>query len=714
MPSTFGSLNIALRGLLTMQRAIEISGHNVTNASSPGYSRQSPLFAATPPDSFPAVNRNASFGQVGTGVMVKMVQRYRSAYLDSQIRTENMYLNSWSVRRDVLQQIEVIFNEPSDSSFNQNLGAFWSAWQDLAAMPESTAARAHVAETADNLSTRLREMRTQLTDLQVELDHRVDTQVARINDLATQIAALNEQINAVRASGQQPNDLLDQRERLLKELTGMINVDAFESETGSLMISLGGRLLVMDYTTASLAVEHDPTNHTLNRVVWADTGATVQVAGIPLAGGLTSAAADRLSGQMGATLVARDLIVPARMAELDAMAAALIETVNALHATGYGLNSVPGGGLVAMQTVPGTVNGFSLTTPGSGLSTLASGTYFVEIRDNSNVLEFRLVDSDGNAIDIYDASAGGGAVTSAWQPLSLVSGMAFDTGRGLVVNFAPVADHSLGMTSTDANVSGFNLSGVASGLAELPSGTYHVEVRNNGGDWQFRLVDAGGAAVAIYDNSAGDGSLTSDWQSLQSVPHSFDTRRGLTIQFSGGPYEETTFGGTPSPANVEYTARGTQVGGRLDGAASATLGAFFDGSSARDIALSNYIKADFTRIATAAAPDSPGDGSVALAIARLAQQKVMNGGATSVGDYYRSIIAALGKDARHALVTADHHDLLTNHLEERQEELAGVSLDEETVNLVQFQRTYQAAARVMTTMDEMLDKIINGMGLVGR
>jgi flagellar hook-associated protein 1 len=185
MPSTFGSLNIALRGLMSMQRAIEITGHNVTNASSTGYSRQSAVLAATPPDSFPAVNRNASIGQVGTGVMVEKVQRYRSEYLDTQIHNENLYLNGWKVRNDVLQQIEVILNEPSDTSLSANMDAFWSAWQDLATTPDSTAARAQVAETADNMSTCLREMCTQLADLQTELDHRVRSQVETINGLVT-------------------------------------------------------------------------------------------------------------------------------------------------------------------------------------------------------------------------------------------------------------------------------------------------------------------------------------------------------------------------------------------------------------------------------------------------------------------------------------------------------------------------------------------------
>jgi flagellar hook-associated protein 1 FlgK len=150
-----------------------------------------------------------------------------------------------------------------------------------------------------------------------------------------------------------------------------------------------------------------------------------------------------------------------------------------------------------------------------------------------------------------------------------------------------------------------------------------------------------------------------------------------------------------------------------DGAASVSMGNFFSGKGAIDITVSDYIKADHNRIATAASADSPGDGSVALEIARLKAKTLVNGNST-INNYFRSLITQLGQHSEQASVMTDNQELLVKHLEGRQSEFAGVSLDEETVYLLQYQRTYQAAARVMTTVDEMLEKVINGMGLVGR
>jgi flagellar hook-associated protein FlgK len=714
MLSSFGSLNIALSTLQSMQRAIAVTGHNVANASTTGYSRQAALLVPSDPYSVPAVNRNASLGQVGTGVTVDMVQKYRSDFLDSQLRNETLLLTGWEVRRDTLSQIEVIFNEPSDTALNTNLSNLWNSWYDLSATPDSTAARAEVVGASSALSASMREVHSQFGDFQTELDNRVALQVDSVNDLANRIADLNRTITDVEALFQQANDLRDQRTLLLQELAGLINITAFESESGSMLVSIGGKLLVQDHVVSEIAVENDPNNYALNRVVWSDTGNVVRVGEIPLEGGLSDLAMDRLSGELGATLIARDLILPQKMAQLDDIANAIITSVNGLHQIGFGPSNAPGGTILAQTPTAGTVDSFSMVAPLTGNPGLADGTYYVEIRDNADTLEFRLVDSSGAAVDIYDAAAADGSLTSSWQTLNLVDGGSFDTGRGLQIDFGAIVDHSLSAINTNGNVSGFDLGEVTQGTAELPTGTYYMEVRDNGGVDEFRLVDSGGTAVAVYDNNAADGSLTDGWQTIPTAPASFDTHRGLTVDFSGGPYVETLFGGVPLPASVGYTARGTATGTYDDGAASVDMGNFFTGTGAANIAVSDYITADHSRIATAAAADSPGDGSIGLAIARLENAQLLEDNSTTVGDYYRAAVSNLGQEAAQADVMADNHQLLFNHLEEQQEQIAGVSLDEEAVSLIQFQRTYQAAARVMTTMDEMLNKIINGMGVVGR
>lgn len=486
MYSSFGSLHTALSTLHSMQKSIQTSSHNVANASTPGFSRQKTVLVTGSPYAVPSNNRYSTYGQVGTGVTVEKIQRFRSSFLDSQIRNETLRQKGWEVQRDSLQQMEVIFNEPSETGLNSRLSAFWTAWHNLATTPDSAATRGNVAEAAADLTAALRDTYRQLNEFQTDLNDRVAIQVDQINDLASRIAGLNRTIRDVQGVGQQPNDLRDQRDRLVTELSELINVDAHEGEGGSVTISLGGKLLVMDHVATPLSTSQDPANGMLNCIVWPDTGNAAQAACIPLEGGLSALAAERLSGELGGTLITRDLLLPDKMSQLDDMANTLLTAVNTLHQGNFGL----------------------------------------------------------------------------------------------------------------AGSTGFN---------------------------------------------------------------------------------------------------------------------FFEGTGARDIDLSADIKADANRIAASAtAAGVPGDGSAALAMARLANAKLLNSGTTTIIDTYRANMAQLGQESQQATIMAENQELLVKNLETQQEQFAGVSMDEETVNLIQYQRNYQAAARVMTTLDEMLDKVINGMGLVGR
>ena len=720
MPSTFGSISIPLSALRAMQRAMEVTGHNVANSATPGYSRQKVALVPGDPYSVPTTNRYASSGQVGTGVTVEKIQRFRSDFVDSQIRNETLLNHGWEVQRDVLSQIETTLNEPSDQGIGTDLGEFWSAWSALASAPDDTATRAHVVETAATLSSSLRESYRQLSDLQGDLDTRVETQVGQINDLAHRIADLNTTIRQVIGVGQQPNDLLDQRGVLLTELSGLIDVNVSQSESGSVAVSLGGRLLVMDNVVSEIRAEPDPANPGagtstfMQRVVWADTGVPVQVNGIPLAGGLTDQARDRLGGELGGTLVARDVLVPERLQELDDMANALITQVNRLHQTGYDLYGAPGGSTTSTP-VANTVDGFALSAPLGSNPGLPDGSYYLEVRDNST-LEFRLVDAAGNPVAISSTADGLGALTTDWQALPVPAGGAYDTGRGMSVTFhSPLVDHSVSGITPDANVGGFATGAVTSGNTELAADTYYVEVDTSN---RFRLVDSTGTPVQIAGAPDGTGPLTVDWQAIPSGGGSFSTGRGLTIQFSPGPYvwsERGAPGPLPVPsASVTYAQREVQLGERDSGAASVSLGNFFSGSGARTMNVSDYVSGDVNRIACAAtAGGVPGDGSIALAMARLQDAPLMNSGTATIDEFYRQAVAALGQEARQAGVMTDNHALLLSSLQTRQEEMAGVSLDEEATSLIQYQRAYQAAARVLTAVDEMLSQLMT-TGLVGR
>ncbi|MGI6207295.1 MAG: flagellar hook-associated protein FlgK [Anaerolineae bacterium] len=598
MPGTFTGLETALRSLRAHQRAIEIVDHNIANLNTEGYTRQKALLTTTPPYTVPALNREQYVGQMGTGVQVSQVYRYSSGYLDQQLRHELTRQDRWNVVAEAMGQVQVIFQEPSDTGIASSLNQFWQAWSELAAQPEDPAARTAVAEAASNLTFSLRDCDSRLRDLRADMDLQIRQTVARINDIAVEIAALNDPISKVLAFGDQPNDLKDQRDLLLNELAQLVNINYYENQDGTVTVDLGGHPLVMGDDIGQLSVLPDPTNGMLSKIVWQDSGTPLTVAGVPLEGALTEGSIARVGGKLGGSLYVRDVVIPSYIEALDVLAQGLITSINGLHATGFGLPNDtatppdrPGATLGSVALTPGgpvtdvVVDGATYP-PTQGLG---AGRYSVVVRDNGGTLEFRVQDWSGRGVSVNDATNGG--TTDGWQPLAPVLGTVYDSGRGFAVDFG----------------------GVTGVLGEV--------------------------------------------------------------------------------ATFEYCN-------------------FLSGATAADINVSDWVYLDPLNIATATRPDAEGEGALALAISRLRTAAVI-GGEVSVDQYYAATITDLGLATRQAETLRANSENVVRHLQRRKDEVSAVDLDEETVNLMMYQRAYQGAARVMTVVDEMLDRLINGTGRVG-
>ncbi|MGZ4107218.1 MAG: FlgK family flagellar hook-associated protein, partial [Tumebacillaceae bacterium] len=146
MTSTFMGLEIGKRGLFATQSGLNTVGHNITNANTPGYSRQRVNFDATPAMYYPGINNPMGGGQIGTGVVAGSIERVRDQFLDTQYRNENKGAGEWEVRQDAVSKLEAIFNEPSDTGLSKVLNNFYTAWQALGRDPENLPARSVVKQ----------------------------------------------------------------------------------------------------------------------------------------------------------------------------------------------------------------------------------------------------------------------------------------------------------------------------------------------------------------------------------------------------------------------------------------------------------------------------------------------------------------------------------------------------------------------------------------
>lgn len=144
--SGFFGIEIGKRSIIMSQAALNITGHNTANASTPGYSLQVPDIVTTNPYHAPVLINGNRLGQFGTGVDIAKIQRMRDSFLDSQIRDENKVAGYWKQMEDTLAKLEVVVNEPSDNGLRSVMDKFWQSWQDLSKNAESQSDRGVVAK----------------------------------------------------------------------------------------------------------------------------------------------------------------------------------------------------------------------------------------------------------------------------------------------------------------------------------------------------------------------------------------------------------------------------------------------------------------------------------------------------------------------------------------------------------------------------------------
>jgi flagellar hook-associated protein 1 FlgK len=305
--SSFLGLETALRGILAQQRSLDVTGHNIANANTVGYTREVATLQETTPLRYPPN------GQIGTGVDVVSYQRVRDDFLDVQLRAQSMLQGYHQARQDGLQQVELALNEPGDNGVSALLGKFWSAWQDLSNNPEDLPTRQALVQSGASLADSLQSLRSQLSTVDSQTQTNIGLTLSDVNSTVASVAQLDQSIMASVAQGQEPsNDLLDQRDVLLDKLGGLVNLSATKQPDGSMTLKVGSFTLLSAGTANSVAsvasFGNDPVTSQPN---------------------LTSG---KLAG-----LVSLDATVTGYQTSLDTIAGSVISAVNGLQSAGYTL-----------------------------------------------------------------------------------------------------------------------------------------------------------------------------------------------------------------------------------------------------------------------------------------------------------------------------------------------------------------------------------------
>ena len=309
-------LNVSKDAMLSYRLAMDVTGGNISNVNTPGYTRQQAVFAATG-----KVNAKAASAQLS--VKVENIDRMFDGYTEMQIAEQAQKAGAGEAKNDMLARVEIVLDETNGGKLNDVMSRFWSAWGDLAVNPAGGVERDALASVGQEMAAMFNSYGDQLYDLQMNANDTIRNTVADVNVYAGEIASLNKEIGRISSTSGEANQLLDKRNEALKELCGLINCQYIEGANNSLNIFLtSGKPLVEGDASYGLVLKKSPVSD-FHDVVYQETGEVIN----PF---LTPG-----KGKLGALLDVRGRVIPEYMASLDEMAGTVMNKLNELHRQGF-------------------------------------------------------------------------------------------------------------------------------------------------------------------------------------------------------------------------------------------------------------------------------------------------------------------------------------------------------------------------------------------
>ncbi len=314
------SLQIGRTALTASQIALQVTGNNLANASTIGYSRQ--LTTLTP-------QGGSRYGQayIGRGVQVSDVRRMADDALTARLRGGTSSHAAASNDLTLLSQIEGVLNELTDADLSSELGKFFNSWSELGNNPSSAGSRSLVVQQAGTLGSFLRTLRTDLVNTSQQIDRQLAASVSRADGLLTEIARVNQQVAESEGGGAVANDLRDRRDQLLSQLSEIMEVTTLEQNSGAVDVLVGSTPIVLGSMSRGLEMATRQT-----------TDGPKTFVSVRANGQVLQPTPD--AGTVGSLLAQRDGLVDTTIDKLDGIASQLIFQVNRVHATGYGASAL--------------------------------------------------------------------------------------------------------------------------------------------------------------------------------------------------------------------------------------------------------------------------------------------------------------------------------------------------------------------------------------
>lgn len=438
MRSTFSGLNTMVRGVFSNQLSLDTVGHNITNASTEGYSRQSVNLAATR-----GQNVSSLYGDVivGTGVDSVSIQRARNIYADKQFWSETSQRQYYKTCQTNYDKVEAIFNDSDKTGILNSMEEFYKAWQDLSANASTDSNRVAVIEKGnvftDKLKTATQQMQSQIN---AQYDDMSST-LTKINDITNQLTKLNQNIMSTEATGASANDLRDKRDLLVDELSGYMNLNVYEDDNGMYTVVSNGVSMVNGINRLTLEMSTPIANSTYGINDYSIQIKESGIAYIPTDGSLKA--------QLDT--IAEDKSYIDKMAD---MAGFMLTTFNNMHQQGAGID----GSDSSLGTADGPTFGINFFGDNNTVYTWDSDTHSVvatEMQNGTVKRSLAYTESTANGVTTRRPSVkidGTVAAKTNLDGVNIINALSINTAIAATGGTSLIAARSFTVTqNTDAN-----------------------------------------------------------------------------------------------------------------------------------------------------------------------------------------------------------------------------------------------------------------------
>ncbi|HDR9061944.1 flagellar hook-associated protein FlgK [Burkholderia vietnamiensis] len=651
MSNTF--MNLGVSGLNAALWGLTTTGQNISNAATPGYSVERPVYAEES-------GQYTASGYLPQGVNTVTVQRQYSQYLSDQLNAAQSQGGAQSTWYSLVAQLNNYVGSPT-AGISTAITNYFTGLQNVANNASDPSVRQTAISNAQILADQLKATGQQYDALRQSVNTQLTSTVSQINTYTAQIAQLNQQIGAASSQGQPPNQLLDQRDLAVSNLSSLAGVQVVRNDSGYSVFLAGGQPLVVadkSYQLAAVASSSDPSELTV--VSQGIAGANPKTPDQSLPDASLS------GGTLGGLLAFRRQTLDPAQAQLGALATSFAAQVNAQNSLGVDLSGNPGGSLFAVA--PATVFANQGNTGNAALSVSFANP--AQPTTGDYTLSF-----DGTNYTLADRASGSVIGQSTSMPASL---------GGLQLSFSSGA---------------------------MNAGDQFTVLPTRGALTGFGLATTSGAAIAAASpvvasastTNIGTGKIVSNGVSSgYQIPATKLTYDAATNSLSGFPVGTTvTIAGTPPtsvtianptdsvPYNASQGAKMT-MSGTLNGVTVTLSGAPSDGDS---FSIGPYA-------------GGTSDGANALALSQLVTAKSLGGGTTTLTGAYANYVNAIGNTASQLKSSSAAQTSLVGQITSAQQSVSGVNQNEEAANLMQYQQLYQANAKVIQTAQTLFQTVL--------